>query len=112
MIVRRGIRVIPYCLYEPMIRRKALKYKQEEHETISLQALFICLCVCVYACAISSLVLLTSNNSLVQQVRYFCVQNHFSHHTFQMLKALLYMYVGSHLGIVVLVGGEGHSSRR
>ena len=35
--------------------------KQGEHETISLQALFICLCVCVLACAFSSLVLLTSN---------------------------------------------------
>ena len=40
---------------------KQSKAKQGEDETISLQALFICLCVCFIACAISSLVLLTSN---------------------------------------------------
>jgi hypothetical protein len=34
---------------------------QGVEETISLQALFICLCVCVFACAIRSLVLLISN---------------------------------------------------
>ena len=44
-----------------MKKEKKEKAKQGEHETISLQALFICLCAYVYACAISSLVLLTSN---------------------------------------------------
>ena len=40
---------------------KQYKAKQGEYEIISLQALFICLCVCVYACAMLSLVLLISN---------------------------------------------------
>ena len=35
--------------------------KQGEHKTILLQALSICLCVCVFACTFESLVLLTSN---------------------------------------------------
>jgi hypothetical protein len=37
--------------------------KQEEHETISLQALFICHCVYVLACALLSPLLLMSNKN-------------------------------------------------
>ena len=40
-----------------MKRRKTIKKtKQGEHEIISLQALFICLCIGIYACAILSLI--------------------------------------------------------
>ena len=45
-----------------MNRRPSIKVKaMREHETISLQTLFMCLCVCVYDYAILFLVLLTSN---------------------------------------------------
>ena len=61
MQVQREIRVLSYCLCEPMKRRKTIKTKQGEHETISLHALFICLCIDVNACAI--LFLIDSNTS-------------------------------------------------
>ena len=63
MVVRRGIRIVPYYLYEPMKRRKTIeKQHKESTKFISFQTLFICRCVCVYVCAILSLVLLISNN--------------------------------------------------
>ena len=64
IIVQKGIRDIPYYLYEPIKRKRVIKAKQGEHETISLQALSLCICVCAHLCAILSLeVLLTSNNN-------------------------------------------------
>ena len=55
MLVQRGRKLIQYCLYELMRRRKAIKKtKQREHKTISLQTLFICLRISIYACAILS----------------------------------------------------------
>ena len=71
MLVHRGIRVIPYFLYEPIKKKRRKKTKQREQDIISLHTLFICLCVCMYACAISSLrslVLLTSNNIMLMHV--------------------------------------------
>ena len=72
-----------------MNQRKGKSNKRQskkEFETISLQALFICLCVCVYACAISSLVLLTSNTRLF--VSPIVIQ-----------KTILHQPLASHLGI-------------
>ncbi len=51
MLVRRGIRVIPYCLYEPMKRRKTIKCKVRrtwDHLTPSIIyiSLYQCLCLC------------------------------------------------------------------
>ena len=55
MLVQRGIQVISYCFCEPMKRRIIIiKTKQRKHATISLHALFICLCIGVYAYAILS----------------------------------------------------------
>ena len=53
MLVLRGIRVVPYCLWTNE-EKKQQKAKQGEHEIISIQALFICLLynLGVYACAI------------------------------------------------------------
>ena len=48
IIVQKGIRDIPYYLYEPIKRKRVIKAKQGEHETISLQALSLCICVCVH----------------------------------------------------------------
>ena len=54
MLVRRGIRVTPYCFANQWSEENNKKAKQREHETISLQALFVCLCIGVYDYAISS----------------------------------------------------------
>lgn len=61
MSVWKRIRNIAYYLYEPRKSKKNKKAKQRKHEIISLPALFICLCLCLYACAISSPILLRSN---------------------------------------------------
>ena len=51
MVFRRGIRVTPYCLYEIMKRRKAIKGKARRawaHLTSSIvrMPLYRCLCLC------------------------------------------------------------------
>jgi hypothetical protein len=58
MLVQKGIRVIPYYLYKPMKTRKTIKGKAKrawDHLTPSIVHMP---CVCVYAYAMLSLVLL------------------------------------------------------